>query len=288
MKACDAIAVVLLLVGSSWACADPVTAEEAVPEFAALDSESAKNFGQLELEDASAEVKPQLINGVPVDPVLFPGVLRMTSGGTCTASLIGPATILLAAHCVEHGQKIALEAGELEVRGICQQAPGYNTRTHEQDWALCLLERKVKNVVFERVGLNSIPTVGEELALTGYGCTFRGGPLDGKLRLGRAKVADRPTVLPKERAAIYTAAVLAERDAVICPGDSGGPLFRTGDDLAGPRTIVGVNSRTTYSMGVSIFSAIGSTEGTAFVTDFAQRFNQKICGHNLEVGCKAG
>jgi V8-like Glu-specific endopeptidase len=35
----------------------------------------------------------------------------MTTGGTCTASVVGPATVILAAHCVDHQAPITLVAG---------------------------------------------------------------------------------------------------------------------------------------------------------------------------------
>jgi hypothetical protein len=67
-----------------------------------------------------------LINGALVDPKFFPTVFQMTTGGTCTATLVGEATLLLAAHCVADRALIKFALANREIRGICERARGYN------------------------------------------------------------------------------------------------------------------------------------------------------------------
>lgn len=240
-------------------------AEDADIEFAALET----------LEEADAA----LINGVPADPEVFPAVIRMTTGGTCTASIIGPATVLLAAHCVKDGAAIRFSADGTTVRGICDQAPGYRSGDKSHDWALCLLSRRVKGIAFETVNLGTPVGIGVDVLLSGYGCKEQGGKSIKKLLIGVSKTVGRPAGLSPEASTIYSKSEIESGGAVLCPGDSGGPVFRLIDGAVdGKRLVEGVNSRTTYDVGVSLFSAIGSEAGVAFVRRWTSENSQPICG----------
>lgn len=247
-----------------------------------------------EIEFETLEAVPDdgaaLINGVLADPNVFPGVLRMTTGGTCTASLIGPATIYLAAHCVGHGDFIRFRAGGGAVRGVCDQAPGYRLGEASHDWALCLLSRRVSGIKFETVNLGTPVGLNTDVLLTGYGCTEEDGKSDKRLRIGAARTAARPNGLPVEASTIYTFGDIDSGGAVLCPGDSGGPIFRLFDGTPdGRRIIEGVNSRTTYSFGFSLFSASASSSGSDFIRTWAEANGQTICGLNLSGNdCQGG
>lgn len=282
------LAISLLVIApltANSAAADLTFSDEEVPEFAAL-ADDTEIVVEAIPADAVNDVGQTLINGTPVNPRDFPGVLRMTTGGTCTAALIGPATVLFAAHCLGGNTRIAFRAGPTTVRGICTTAPGYNTATHHQDWALCLLQRRVSGIVFETVDAAAKPQPGERVMLSGFGCTVEDGPLDGRLRVGFSDVVRQPAGFRREPSAIFTASSITAGEAVLCPGDSGGPLFRSGDDTNSARQIVGVNSRTTFARGVSIFAGTASPEGASFVKDWAKTNNQEICGINRVAGCK--
>ena len=233
-------------------------------------------------------MQPQLINGTPVNPANFPAIFRMTTGGTCTATVVGPAAMLLAAHCVGNLERIAFVAGDQTITGICEHAPGYQPpQNRSDDFTLCLLEREIRGFQYESIGIESVPAVGTTLVLTGYGCTFEGGSLDGLLRIGVSKAVDNPVASwTNEASTIFTRSDQNAGEAILCPGDSGGPLFRSGADLGAARTVVGVNSRTTFEFGVSLFAATGSQAGRAFFLDWTNRHGQKICGVNLQLGCK--
>src|SRR5690606_21746095 len=82
---------------------------------------------------------------------------------------------------------------------------------------------------------------------------------------GFSDVVRQPTNFRPKPSAIFTFASIEAGDAVLCPGDSGRPLFRSGVDTSGARQIVGANSRTTYSHGVSIFSVTASAERAGFL-----------------------
>lgn len=282
---CPSLFALIYLLSAGSACADLAISEEEVPEFAILEAEQ-EVIVEAIAPDQVNDVGQTLINGTPVNPRDFPGVLRMVTGGTCTAALIGPSTVLFAAHCLGNNRRISFRAGGQTVRGLCTTAPGYDPSIHHQDWALCLLQRRVSGIIFETVDVAVMPQPGERLMLSGFGCIVRDGPLDGRLRVGFSDVVARPLGLRREPSAIFTRSSIADGEAVLCPGDSGGPLFRSGDDTSSARQIVGVNSRTTFERGVSIFAATASPEGAHFIKSWAQLNNQEICGVNRVVGCK--
>lgn len=227
------------------------------------------------------EIDLLLINGRPVRPEDFPTVYRMTTGGTCTAALVGEAALLTAAHCVDHESRIRFVLGGRSIRGYCEHTPGYASSKGSEDWAMCLLEFPVVGIRYETLDLGQIPTVGTAVRLTGYGCTFKDGPLDGMLRIGHSRIVAKPdhTAFPIESSTIYTRSDVVEGEAVLCPGDSGGPLFLyLGNDDDSARSIVGVNSRTTYEYGVSLFAAVASNAGKRFFEDWSSRYAQRVCG----------
>ena len=283
-----ALAAALLASGTVVAEAQEMTVgEDRLAAFEELESQVRARFEPLP-DAGEADVDGLLINGVAVHPSVFPGVVRMVTGGTCTATLVGPAAMLIAAHCVSDNERIAFAADGRTIAGICEHAPGYHPITGPgNDWAMCLMEFEVGGIDFERIDVENMPGPDAVLALTGYGCTEEGGELDGLLRMGLSRVVDNPVPSwPDEPMTIYTRSDPDEFEAILCPGDSGGPLFRTGADFESEREIVGVNSRTTFRFGVSLFSATASEAGRAFLTDWAERHGQGICGVNLDLGCK--
>lgn len=255
-----------------------------VPGYAALEARSRL---VLVPPQAASESGQLLINGNPVDPKYFPAVLRMTSGGTCTAAIVGPATVLIAAHCVSSFGGITLVfSSDQSVDGVCERAPGYDpTSNPSEDWALCLLEHEVSGFPYETVDTASIPPVGTRVVLSGHGCTEQGEPAGSVLRLGVSTVAARPSSLPAETSTLYTKSNLDANEAVLCPGDSGGPAWVFTADLASPRSIVGVNSRTTFQNGYSLLAATASSAGKTFLDDWTAAHVQEICGVNRTASC---
>ena len=284
-----ALAAGLLAAGAMAVEASEMTVgDDRIAAFEELESQVRARFEPLP-DAGEPDVDGLLINGVPVHPSVFPGVVRMVTGGTCTATLVGPAAMLIAAHCVGDGERIAFSASNRLIAGICEHAPGYHPITGPgNDWAMCLMEFEIGGIDFERIDIDEVPPPGTVLGLTGYGCTEQGGDLDGLLRIGASRVVDNPVPSwPDEPMTIYTQSDPdAFSQAILCPGDSGGPLFRVGADLGSEREIVGVNSRTTFRFGVSLFSATASEEGRAFLTDWTDRHGQKVCGINLDLGCR--
>jgi hypothetical protein len=262
---------------------DPIVAPK-TDDFSALDPVG-QNAGTV------------LINGELVDPRYFPAILRKKTGNNCTAALIGPATVLTAAHCAAHGAQIGFGILGQRVAGICEQAPGYQAGRKSEDWALCLLQYEVQGIPYENVEIKNPPAQGTAIFLTGYGCTATkaGGkidvclpkemfvPGDQKLRIGMTTVSAQPDQLANRPNSIFSSGSISSGDTILCPGDSGGPAFVIPN--ANPKAIrrlVGVNSATCIlgDHGISAIASTSSAPGVAFIRSWVERHGQIVCGVN--------
>lgn len=245
-------------------------------------------FEQVPAQPDAPEATTELINGIVVDPINYPGVLRMTTGGTCTASLVGPSTVLLAAHCVPNGSSVHFKFAGTPVQSRCIRAPGYDSFRHTNDVAACILRYSITDVKYETLNLTTEVASGATVHPAGYGCTAKGNPLDRKLRIGVSTIIGERSVrdagLTPHESELYSYSSIEAGEAVLCPGDSGGPLFcLIGDNTK--REICGFASKTTYEYGYSIYAKLSAPTISAFVKYIADAYDQKICGYNMEFGC---
>ena len=263
-----AIAMSVLWTGDVFAqSSGPVVGATATPRFQELMQGQEIEFSQLPEEPAASDML--LINGVPVDRRHFPTVFRMTTGGTCTATLIGEAAMLTAAHCVPHGSIIRFVLGQRQVRGACEQARGYHPqRNQSKDWALCLLEFPVTNIKYGIVATSILRWVSAS-CLRDMAASCRAGALTAScVPAFPMSWIGAGLGFGRETSTVYTRSNIAAGGAVLCPGDSGGPLFIiSGNSFNDARTLIGVNSRTTFQFGASLFAATGSTAGKQFLKD---------------------
>jgi hypothetical protein len=218
----------------------------------------------------------KVIGGQPAKTADWPAsFFPMLGSFHCTATLIGPKALLLAAHCVGDGQEASIEVGGSTLSGPCTHASGYRNGDKTADYALCRMNQGASDIRFETVNLDAGRIKrGKPLLLTGYGCTVPGGASDGVFRTAKANV----TVLAGE-AAGEPNWIRTQDEYGICNGDSGGGSYLM---LGEKRLIAVVNSRTKFIEHLSYLSSLSSPDGRGFLTEWIDKNGgEKICGLNL-------
>lgn len=211
-----------------------------------------------------------LINGNPVDRSKYPHVIRIFAGGSsCTASVVGPRTILTAAHCADDGQTIQFQtvSGKKYSAKISLH-PDYPKKDVDLALAVTSVDIDVKP---NPVRLDRFEKKGMEVDLIGYGCVKPGGGggNDGVLRAGKSKVAAGQE---------YDLVLKTEGGAALCYGDSGGPVFYEGKQIA-------VNSKGNIE-DTSYVTRLTLEDANAFLKSFAASKGVVICGVNSD--CAGG
>ena len=216
------------------------------------------------------EVQPTLIGGTPVDPKKFPAVLYTRQGGSrCTSTLIGDRTLITASHCVDDGGSAQFTIAGVNYSSKCNHHPDYDNN-QTADWALCYVDKSVKNVNFESLSMNSaIPKVGEQILLTGYGCIKEGGGggNDGILRIGHVEVIKTPNNGNWD--------IVTKGKTALCFGDSGGPAFYESN---GKRWQISVNSRGNIKDTSYLSKTLANPVFSDWIAKWAANHSTNICG----------
>lgn len=277
-------------VGLLCAIGCPAAAQEALAEPPPPEAYAAPMVFKFLTAFSTGEVK--LANGKSVNAANWPTViateiLRPVREGQktpiCTGVFVGPNVVLMAAHCVDNpltgqprGAKVEIGPRKLDLQceapaSYLDRDPRFSVPRGSDDYALCLmLDRKSPPVAlarlrFEVVDAVAPPPKGARVLMIGYGCTEvkpLGSSLafnerDGALRIAD-QVVDSPAPGGAGEAANWIGLASHGSEAMLCPGDSGGPLFTgaTSDEPEGqtvlddqgrkivtPRRIRGVNSK---------------------------------------------
>lgn len=213
-----------------------------------------------------------LINGTPVDKSKYPSVVRIFVGdSSCTANVIGKRTIITAAHCGETGQtaNFTTITGK-KFSAKLKRAPGYPGEDLDISIGTTSVDidvppMSVRTDRFERKGM--------DVTMIGYGCVKPGGGggNDGVLRIGQSKVVAGQG---------YDLVIANPGGAALCYGDSGGPLFATGDD--GKLIQIGVNSKGNIE-DQSFCTRLTLPDAAQFLSNFSG-----ICGVDAQCGSGGG
>lgn len=223
---------------------------------------------------------PKLGNAEPADPLQWlASFFSWSDRFECTSTLIGPQTLLTAAHCVGPGKEANIVVAGITYTGACRHHPDYPADP-SADYALCRMSKPVPGIPYESI--NTDPNalkVGTHIRLTGYGCTTKtgGGPIDGIYRIGVAPITALPGELPDEPNSIIAATAVVE-DAILCRGDSGGPSFIE-SEMSSARKVISVNSRVWPEQRRSYLSSLTSNKAWPWIKAWSEaQIEQRICG----------
>jgi len=239
-----------------------------------------------QLSELTLDTKAQtsVLGARKVDPKLFAASF-FSKDAQCTSSLVGPRALLLAAHCVNQGEAIAIAVSGREVTAVCTRAPEYDpVRNASPDYALCLTASEiVETPYFETVSTDAARlAVGQEVLLTGFGCTKAGGGGDTSgtvYRVGEASITNLPTVTDNR--------IVTKGQAAVCYGDSGGPAFLQRIQDGGPRIQISVNSVGNIR-DTSGLASLSTAVAKNFLASWSQTHGVRICGvHPEQPKCRA-
>ncbi len=206
----------------------------------------------------------RIINGVEVPKGMFGEVIQVRAdGASCTATVVGPNALILAAHCVKDGGSAEFSVDGRTYVGKGFRHPDYPSQ--DKDVGLIITPQAISGLVPASIG-GSV-NVGDRVFLLGFGCTTPGGGggNDGVLRMGESDV------LSFSQSDFVSKRV---NGGALCFGDSGGPTMAK---EAGKFRVVGINSKgniqdTNYSLHLALPSV------QSFLKDTAKAQNVDICG----------
>lgn len=220
-------------------------------------------------------VEGQILNSDKTfDPSRLPAIFfaKFKDGSACTATLIGPQVILTAAHCID--LKFQNSVGEWQTvpGGIqmtaganlipfthCEMAPAYAaaavpaTRTprNTHDFAMCEIGQPL-GLNAEHIRMDGSTSAAARVLLAGYGCAEEdlvGGRIPANSSSANSKLRVGFNRLSTDRIDSWVPVPgrIKSKDAIICPGDSGGAVYAGVGDIVGSQEdhdwhIVAINS----------------------------------------------
>jgi hypothetical protein len=192
----------------------------------------------------------------------------------CSATLIGPTALLVAAQCVTDGGEVVIEFRGMRKPGTCKHSER-SAFAPRADFALCLLFSPIEGIQFDTVNLNSARIrKGTEVFITSFSTCAESPiyePTGARFRISDAVVIS----LPREREQDPNSIVVR---GGACTGDDGGIAYIA---LAPKRRmVVGVNYRS--DKRESYISSLSTNDAQAFLKRWTQETRAAVCGVNYE------
>ncbi len=225
------------------------------------------------------QAAPPLIGGKIVKQSDYPAIVWI---GWCTASIVGPRTVITAGHCFDGDGKAEFTLNGTTYKLQLTQSPHYDDHSEydsnldgkDSDLSLGVTSQVIQGV--KPISVGGTPVVGKVLTLFGYGCSQpdESGD-DTKLRSGKNSVAE-----VRENGMLLKGFL---KGASGCPGDSGGPAIARLAD--GTLTILGIASQVGFQdNGLRKPETYEARMDTVLAQDFLSTFskahNVDICGFN--------
>lgn len=168
----------------------------------------------------------------------FPGIMMITSPNLCTAALVGPSTLLTAAHCAQQGSPLTIQTPQGPRQSSDILLLGSGIEGDPYDLALVYLPSPIlsrEDILPMASGVNP----GDSVLVVGYGCASSESlASSGTKRWGSNVVSDVNDFIEVSTPGIQIKAIVGpENRAGVCFGDSGGPLLK---QVGNQWTIVGV------------------------------------------------
>lgn len=248
------------------------------------------------LELGQSGTGPSVAGGDEAASTEFPASFwyKLNAFEHCSSTVVGPQVVVTAAHCIQGDPKIVLSIGGAEYIGDCKSSSRYDRsdnsynfprfsapseKNTSADLALCRINRRVAGISYDKVvSPGTIDKTGEKLLLSGYGCAGFAGiaRTDYKFRIGDTIAHQVPNA--------NSYYIVADGNAAVCPGDSGGATYRVAP--GGFRWLAGVNSRTNQ-IRTSYITSLASAAAHELLKEFEQTYPDSICGRgNQDVACQ--
>ncbi|KAF9953919.1 hypothetical protein BGZ72_005077 [Mortierella alpina] len=225
----------------------------------------------------SSPITKRIIGGEPVKAGELPFVVlfKFSRGGSCTGFLIGPNTVVTAAHCLDQSPHIRNALRSVEVAGMVFkieetkhiQHPRY--KSFANDIGLVFLPKKVP-VPYPQVS-GDYPQPDSKITAAGFGSIDNNGTYPKDLYKVELIVDDKATCQANE-STFRSDTQFCTKDAPqsVCHGDSGGPLFiGENEDIK----VVGITSHGTNAGPCGVE---GNHQYFTFVHPYKQWINEEI------------
>lgn len=213
-------------------------------------------------------VVPTLIRGTVANPAEWKQVVLFEFGtSTCTGTVVGPRTVISAAHCFKANETVNFKTDGKTFTGKVTQHNLYPAK--DIDLAIVVTTEDITGVTPQKIG--GTAELSKEVTMLGYGCTEFPAPAtpDNILRIGKSTTIG------------YSGFKVATRTpggVALCFGDDGGPLLLGTTNTA---LLIGVSSLGNKK-DTNYHTRLDRTEAQTFLKDQAQSQGLVICGINSD------